>query len=429
MICENSIIIRQPPQYIEHMAALLEVRPNARQRIPCMPELRDKDVSEFLSPVDASKFRAAVGTGLYISADRPDIGYTIRLLASSMASPTKQALRGLVKLIQYLLNTAGYATCLCIGPPGCSKLHGSMDADSASAVWRGISVSDCSSSEHLLECFSDADWSGSKKDRRSYGGASFCLDGCYLHYICRAQKCVSLSSMEAEYYGAVGAACQGLFMQVAIAHMSEEPCKLVVLLDNSSARQFCLRQGVSKAAKHIEGRLLWLQDAVRLGRLQLKPVSTHYNMGDLFTKPFSPARLLALCYMHGFVNAHDESVGEKEWEDIQLKHNFKQQVRRVKHQFANTSMTSSWVKKIALLTLLMPDSVEACRSTCCGAMHFAMLPIVVTAICALFLWRALSTDGADNDSFVAILMVGAMLLQEYATMITAELYCAVFLRL
>ena len=302
---------------------------------------------------------------MYISADRPDIGYTIRLLASSVASPTKQALRGLVKLVQYLLNTCNYATAICIGPPGSSKLLSSMDVDCSN---NGI----C----HRLECYSDADWAGSRKDRKSYGGASYCLDGCYLHYVCRAQRCISLSSMESEFYAAVSAACQGLFMKATITFMTGEPCQLVVLLDNASARQFALRQGVSKAAKHIEGRFLWLQDAVRQGRLQVKAVSTHYNLGDLFTKPFSPARLLALCYLHGLVNEHHDAVGEKEWEDVQLKHEFKQQVNRVKHQFVGSHVATGWIKKVALLTLLMPNAAEACRgASCSDAMSVAVLPV------------------------------------------------------
>ena len=137
-------------------------------------------------------------------ADRPHraIG-TIGLLASSMASPSKQALWGLVKLVQYLLNTCNYATAICVGPPCSSKLL------------NGI----C----HRLECYSDADWAGSRKDRKSYGRASYCLDGCYLHYVCRAQRCISLSSMESEFYAAVSAACQGLFMKATIMFMTGEP--------------------------------------------------------------------------------------------------------------------------------------------------------------------------------------------------------------
>ena len=56
-----------------------------------------------------------------------------------MASPTKQALRGLGKLVQYLLNTINYATSICIGPLGASKLMSSLN------------VSCSNSGEHLLE--------------------------------------------------------------------------------------------------------------------------------------------------------------------------------------------------------------------------------------------------------------------------------------
>ena len=85
-------------------------------------------------------------------------------------------------------------------------------------------------------------------------------------------------------------------MKAVIMFMTKECCQLVIL-HNASARQFAMRQGVSKAAKHIEGHFLWLQQAVR-GKLQIKSVSTRYNLGGLFTKPFSSARLLALCYLH-----------------------------------------------------------------------------------------------------------------------------------
>ena len=222
-----------------------------------------------------------------------------------------------------------------------------------------LNVSCSNSGEHLLECYFDSDWSGPRKDdRRSLGGASYVLDSCYLRFTCRSQKCISMSSMEAEFYAAVSGACHWLCVKAVITFMTGESCQLVVLLGNMSARHFALRQGVSKSAKHTEGRFLWLQDAVRQGRLQIKLVSSRYSLGDLFTKPCSPARLLALCSLHGLVNEHEDPVGEKEWEDLQLKHEFKIQVKRVKCQFTGQCVTSGWLKKVALLTLLMPAPAD-----------------------------------------------------------------------
>ena len=120
---------------------------------------------------------------------------------------------------------------------------------------------------------------------------------------------MSLSSIEAEYYGAVSASGQGLCTQAVIQFMASAPVRLIVLLDNAAARQFSLRQGVSRSSKHIEGRLLWLQDAVRAGRLELHSVSTDFNLRDLYTKPFTPARLLTLVFLHDFVDIYNNPIG------------------------------------------------------------------------------------------------------------------------
>ncbi|CAE7943570.1 RXLR161 [Symbiodinium sp. KB8] len=114
--------------------------------------------------------------------------------------------------------------------------------------WPELRSKDNTPELSIEEVYSDADWSGSKKDRRSYGGASYCLNGRYIHYICRSQKSVSLSSMESEYYCAVGASCQGIFMKAVIEFMSRSPCDLTVYVDNQACKAFCLRQGVTKAA-------------------------------------------------------------------------------------------------------------------------------------------------------------------------------------
>ncbi|CAE7291170.1 RE1 [Symbiodinium sp. CCMP2592] len=258
-ITEQGIVIRQPSSYIEQMKQTMNVTQNNRQRVPCWSELRAKDTTRELNHTDASKFRQAVGTALYISCDRPDVGYAVRMLASYMARPTEHAKVGLIKLIQYLINTCDYGILMKFAAPGTRKLNGYVyDSGCADDAERNV-----------LEVFSDADWSGSKKDRRSYGGASFCVNGQYVHYICRSQKCISLSSMESEYYSAVGSACQGLFMKAVIEFMSRSPCDRILYVDNQSCKAFCLRQGVTKASKHFEGRLLWLQDIVQQKRLRV----------------------------------------------------------------------------------------------------------------------------------------------------------------
>ena len=57
-----------------------------------------------------------------------------------------------------------------------------------------------------------------------------------------------------------------------------------MLVDSSSARQIALRLGPGKL-KHVAGRILWIQQAVAEGSVQLAQVGTTWNLSDLGTKP------------------------------------------------------------------------------------------------------------------------------------------------
>ena len=385
-ITEQGITIRQPASYIQQMQTIMNVKQDSHQRVPCWPELRNKDNTPELSVEEASKFRQAIGTALYISCDRPDVGFTVRLLAAYMSRPTEHAKTGLVKLIQYLINTCHYGICMKYAKPGTRKLHDYI-AD------HGCSDSD---DRFSLEVYSDADWSGSKKDRKSYGGASYCLNGQYIHYICRSQKSVSLSSMESEYYSAVGASCQGIFMKAVIEFMSRSPCDLTVYVDNQACKAFCLRQGVTKASKHFEGRLLWLQDVVQRKVLQMKYVSTHANLGDIHTKPLGPARMQCLLFLHDFVDNCDRSVGENEWNQAHASAMMKAKVRNMKQV---TGSSSSWCKKVALLLMMMPMDVEATSAT--AVYKYNWLPVLavfmVMMVCLTSVAAMESSQESAND--------------------------------
>eukprot|EP00439_Symbiodinium_sp_Y106_P062415 s1005_g9.t1 len=148
LITSERIVIRQPTSYIEQVKATMNVAQNNRQRVPCWSELRAKDMSRELNPEEASKFRQAVGTALYISCDRPDVGYAVRVLAAYMARPTEHAKVGLVKLIQCLINTSHYGILMRSAAPGTRKLNNHVrDSGCADDAERSV-----------LEVFSDADW-------------------------------------------------------------------------------------------------------------------------------------------------------------------------------------------------------------------------------------------------------------------------------
>lgn len=141
-----------------------------------------------------------------------------------------------------------------------------------------------SDSKHVLEVFSDSDWSGNKATRKSTSAGYVMLDGMLLHSSSRSQACVALSSAEAEYVSCVSACCDSILLRSAIEHLLQEEIEVHLFTDSSAARGIITRRGCGKL-RHVAGRLLWLQDFVnRFHRAALHPVGTDFNVADLGTK-------------------------------------------------------------------------------------------------------------------------------------------------
>jgi hypothetical protein len=93
---------------------------------------------------------------------------------------------------------------------------------------------------------------------------------------------VSLSSGEAEFYGVLKGAGIGLGFQSMMADLGIT-LPLRLWTDSSAAIGICSRQGLGKL-RHLDTHLLWIQQAVRGRRLDLRKVPGEQNPADLFTK-------------------------------------------------------------------------------------------------------------------------------------------------
>ena len=100
----------------------------------------------------------------------------------------------------------------------------------------------------------------------------------------------ALSSGEAEYYGVVKAAGVGLGYQALILDLGIE-LPLRLWTDSSAAIGVTSRQGVGKI-RHLDTRTLWVQQAVRTGRIEVRKVKGTENPADLFTEHLPTAEKL-----------------------------------------------------------------------------------------------------------------------------------------
>jgi hypothetical protein len=112
------------------------------------------------------------------------------------------------------------------------------------------------------------------------------------------QTSVALSSGEAEFAGVIRGSGQGLGYQALLRDFGVE-AHLRVWTDSSAAIGICSRQGLGKL-RHLDTHTLWIQQAVRLGRVDLRKVAGEVNPADLFTKhSLSQLRLEELVALHG----------------------------------------------------------------------------------------------------------------------------------
>jgi hypothetical protein len=82
----------------------------------------------------------------------------------------------------------------------------------------------------------------------------------------------------------VSCLCDGIYRKRCIQFVMICQVENYLLVDSSSARQIALRLGPGKL-KHVAGRILWIQQAVAEGSVQLAQVGTTWILSDLGTQP------------------------------------------------------------------------------------------------------------------------------------------------
>ena len=109
------------------------------------------------------------------------------------------------------------------------------------------------------------------------------------------------SSGEAEFAGVIRGAGHGLGYQALLKDLGVG-ASLRVWTDSSAAIGICSRQRLGKL-RPLDTHTLWIQQAVRMGRVDLRKVLGEEKLADLFTKhSLSRQRLEKLAELHGCGN-------------------------------------------------------------------------------------------------------------------------------
>lgn len=201
---DGCIILKQSgyARKVLEKAGMLECNATTYQMDPKMQITRD----EMGEAVDVTMFKSMVGGLRYLVHTRPDIAYSVGIVSRYMERPTKMHLEALKRIMRYLKGTMQYGL---------------------------VYYED--SGNNVLNGYSDSDLAGHLDDRKSTGGMVLYLNENVITWVSQKQRCVALSSCEAEFMAATAAACQAIWLRKVLSQITSEYIGPIMLyIDNRS---------------------------------------------------------------------------------------------------------------------------------------------------------------------------------------------------
>ncbi|XP_058768847.1 secreted RxLR effector protein 161-like [Vicia villosa] len=168
---EDSTFLSQS-KYAKNIVKIFGMDNASHKRTPAPTHLKLSKDEGGIS-VDQSLYRSMIGSLLYLTASRPDIAFAVGVCVRYQAEPKTGHLNQFKRIFKYVNRTFDYDI---LYTHGCDP---------------------------VLTGYCDADWAESADDTKSTSGGCFFLGNNLISWLSKKQKCVSLSTTEAEYIAAV----------------------------------------------------------------------------------------------------------------------------------------------------------------------------------------------------------------------------------
>ncbi|CAE7320371.1 RE2 [Symbiodinium pilosum] len=233
---------------------LEEIGPKERSQVPS--KKANLENLEPLSAGKAAQYRSAVGSAIYLSADRRDIQFAVKELA-----PRACDWECAQNLGRYLQTYPDLVRVTTLDP----------------AAYEGPLV---------LDVFSDSDWGGCAETRRSTDSHVVVLGGAVITTTTQTQPGLpATSSPDAELRGISRACREALFVyELATKNFGLEVQIPRLWSDSSTGITAAKRIGPGSKLRHLEVCEFYVQGAVQAGKMLLRKVKGTENPGNFLTK-------------------------------------------------------------------------------------------------------------------------------------------------
>ncbi|GAU30667.1 hypothetical protein TSUD_31390 [Trifolium subterraneum] len=181
---------------------------------------------------DATLHKQMVGCLMYLLATRPDLAYSVCLVARFMERPTEIHFAAVKRIMRYLKGTLSF----------------------------GIRYKTSTDGNLQLKGWSDSDYAGDLDDRKS--------------------------TTEAEYVSAASCACQAIWLRNILSYLQlkQEKCT-VIFCDNNSSIKLSKNPIMHGRCKHIDVRFHFLRDLTKDDIVELMHCKSEQQLVDILTKP------------------------------------------------------------------------------------------------------------------------------------------------
>ena len=212
-----------------------------------------------LDEQETQRYRSLVGTALYVGQDRPETQYATKEAARFMSGPTRAAKCMLKRLCKY---------------------HSEAPVLSWSFPYQEMPSE--------IRAVKDANWAGELEGLRSTSCGWIYFGDHLLETYSSTQRIVALSTAESEYISITKGAAHAVEVRSAMVEFG-----MTFNVVCAAGRAMATRRGVGRV-RHLDARLLWLQQMCAEGVVQVRARPGEHNEADLGTKMVDLRRMTSL---------------------------------------------------------------------------------------------------------------------------------------
>ncbi|XP_074351935.1 secreted RxLR effector protein 161-like [Apium graveolens] len=209
--------------------------------------------------VDSTDFKSIIGGLRYLIHTRPDLAYSVGVIRRFMEKPTVMHLNAAKRVLRYVKGTLEF----------------------------GLIYTNDEENDVIIG-YSDSDLAGNLEDRKSTDGMVFYLNKSLITWNSQKQRCVALSSCEAEFMAATAASYQAIWLRKLLAQVTGQYIPPVMLfIDNKSAINLAKNPVFHGRSKHIDVKFHFIRECIENGDIIVKHVCSEEQRADSLTKALS----------------------------------------------------------------------------------------------------------------------------------------------